>query len=53
MMPPKAQGSRLSTGSPLIDPALQTAHDRTDALMTLVTEPITTLQFDSTDRFDL
>jgi bilin biosynthesis protein len=36
--------------TPSIDPALQAAHDRTDALMALVTEQITTFQFDITDR---
>lgn len=33
-----------------ISPELQAAHDRTDALIAMVTEQITTLQFDSSDR---
>jgi bilin biosynthesis protein len=33
-----------------IDPALQAMHDRTDALIAMVTEQITTHQFDSSDR---
>jgi bilin biosynthesis protein len=33
-----------------ISPELQAAHDRTDALIAMVTDQITTLQFDSSDR---
>jgi bilin biosynthesis protein len=33
-----------------VDPALQVIHDRTDALIAMVTEQITTHQFDSSDQ---
>jgi bilin biosynthesis protein len=33
-----------------VDPALQAIHDRTDALIAMVTEQITTHQFDSSDQ---